>query len=261
MGTGGTLAASSTPPTVRRPAPCYSGIAAASPRSSTWPELDLLAAAAHPRARLRLAGDGLAPPDRVGQGRRIRPTSSGGAGPARQRGPAGLVAGQRGHHEGAGQAWGDHVGANPVDRGKPGSKLQLVTDGQGLPLAVAVTAANVNDSTMFEGLLDDVPAVRTPSGRRRCRPDKVYADKGTTPGVAAPISAPWDHGSDRTAQDRVVDPARPPPLTRGAGPVVAELLQALADPLGSGLGAVVCLRAAGMCTHVFQPALAPMPGS
>jgi hypothetical protein len=41
-----------------------------------------------------------------------------------------------------------------------------------------VTAANVNDSTMFEGLLEDVPAVRTPSGRRRCRPDKVYADKG-----------------------------------------------------------------------------------
>jgi len=70
------------------------------------------------------------------------------------------------------------VGANPVDRGKPGSKLHLVTDGQGLPLAVAVTAANVNDGTMFEGLLDDVPAVRTSSGRRRCWPDKVYADKG-----------------------------------------------------------------------------------
>ena len=70
------------------------------------------------------------------------------------------------------------MGANPVDRGKPGSKLHLVTDGQGLPLAVAVTAANVNDSTMFEGLLDDVPAVCTSSGRRRCRPEKVYADKG-----------------------------------------------------------------------------------
>jgi transposase len=39
-------------------------------------------------------------------------------------------------------------------------------------------AANVNDSTMFEGLLDDVPAICAPSGRRRCRPDKVYADKG-----------------------------------------------------------------------------------
>jgi IS5 family transposase len=49
-------------------------------------------------------------------------------------------------------------------------KLHLVCDGNGLPLTVAVTAANVNDSTMFEALMDDVPAVRTPSGWRRCRP-------------------------------------------------------------------------------------------
>ena len=55
----------------------------------------------------------------------------------------------------------------PVDRGKPGSKLHLVCDGQGLPLAAAVTAANVNDATVFAALLDDVPAVRTPAGRRR----------------------------------------------------------------------------------------------
>ena len=37
---------------------------------------------------------------------------------------------------------GNHVGATPVDRGKPGSKLHLVTDGSGLPLTTAVTAAN-----------------------------------------------------------------------------------------------------------------------
>jgi hypothetical protein len=39
------------------------------------------------------------------------------------------------------------VGANPVDRGKPGSKLHLVCDGGGLPLTAVVTAANVNDTT------------------------------------------------------------------------------------------------------------------
>jgi len=77
-----------------------------------------------------------------------------------------------------GPSGGDLVGANPVDRGKPGSKLHLVTDGHGLPLAVAVTAANVNDGSMFEALLDDVPAVLAPSGRRRCRLGKVHADKG-----------------------------------------------------------------------------------
>jgi transposase len=70
------------------------------------------------------------------------------------------------------------VGANPVDRGKPGSKLHLVCDGGGLPLTAAVTAANVNDTSMFEAVVEDVPPVRTPSGRRRTRPARVYADKG-----------------------------------------------------------------------------------
>jgi hypothetical protein len=74
---------------------------------------------------------------------------------------------------------GGSCGRNPVDRGKPKSKLHLVCYGQGLPLAVALTAAKVNDSVVFfEGLVDDVPALRTPSGRRRCRPDTVHADKG-----------------------------------------------------------------------------------
>jgi transposase len=69
------------------------------------------------------------------------------------------------------------VGANPVDRGKPGSKLHLVSDQRGLPVTAVVTAANVNDTLLFEALLDDVPAVLTPTRRRRCRPGKVDADK------------------------------------------------------------------------------------
>jgi transposase len=70
------------------------------------------------------------------------------------------------------------VGANPVDRGKPGSKLHLVCDGGGLPLTAVVTAANVADTTMFQAVVDDIPPVRTPSGRRRTRPGKIHADKG-----------------------------------------------------------------------------------
>ena len=70
------------------------------------------------------------------------------------------------------------MGANPADRGKPGSKLQLVCDGSGLPLTALVTAANVNDTTMFQAVKDDVPPIRTPAGRRRARPAKVHADKG-----------------------------------------------------------------------------------
>jgi transposase len=70
------------------------------------------------------------------------------------------------------------VGANPVDRGKPGSKLHLVCDAGGLPLTAVVTAANVNDTTMFQAVVADIPPIRTPAGRRRTRPAKVHADKG-----------------------------------------------------------------------------------
>jgi transposase len=70
------------------------------------------------------------------------------------------------------------VGANPVDRGKPGSKIQLICEGHGLPLTAAVTAANIPDVTMLAAMVDDIPPVRTPSGRRRHRPGKLDADKG-----------------------------------------------------------------------------------
>jgi transposase len=70
------------------------------------------------------------------------------------------------------------VGANPVDRGKPGSKIHLVCEGHGLPLTAVVTAANVPDVAMLEAVVDDIPPVRTPSGRWRSRPGKLDADKG-----------------------------------------------------------------------------------
>ena len=38
--------------------------------------------------------------------------------------------------------------------------------------------ANRHDSQLFEDLLDAVPPIRTPAGRRRRRPGKLHADKG-----------------------------------------------------------------------------------
>ena len=70
------------------------------------------------------------------------------------------------------------MGANPVDRGKPGSKLHLVCEGGGLPLTAIVTAANASDTTLFAAVLDDVPPIRTSARRRRTRPGAVHADKG-----------------------------------------------------------------------------------
>ena len=43
---------------------------------------------------------------------------------------------------------GEKTGANPLDRGRPGSKRHAVTDANGVPLAVVLTAANVHDSRL-----------------------------------------------------------------------------------------------------------------
>ena len=73
------------------------------------------------------------------------------------------------------------TGANPVDRGKAGSKYHLLVDATGIPLAVGLSAANTHDSLLLEPLVDAVPAVIGPRGRPgrpRRRPAKLHADKG-----------------------------------------------------------------------------------
>ncbi|WP_445067663.1 IS5 family transposase [Streptomyces sp. SAS_281] len=72
---------------------------------------------------------------------------------------------------------GSLTGPNPVDRGKKGSKLHALSEAQGIPLAVAVSGANVHDSQAFKPLLLGLPAIRSRRGPRRWRPVKVRADK------------------------------------------------------------------------------------
>jgi hypothetical protein len=50
-------------------------------------------------------------------------------------------------------------------------------DGGGLPISVVLSAANANDATMLEAVVDDIPPIRMLSGRRRRRPGTVHADK------------------------------------------------------------------------------------
>lgn len=74
---------------------------------------------------------------------------------------------------------GQATGPNPTDRGKAGSKLHLVIDGQGTPLALTVTGANIHDSRQLEATVQAIPGVRSGGrGRPRCRPAKLHADKG-----------------------------------------------------------------------------------
>lgn len=54
-----------------------------------------------------------------------------------------------------------------------------MVDAQGIPFAVALTAANVHDCQLFETLLDAIPPLKGPGpGRPRRRPAKLHADKG-----------------------------------------------------------------------------------
>jgi transposase len=66
---------------------------------------------------------------------------------------------------------GDLTGPNPTDRAKRGTKYHVAVDGDGVPVACAATAANVNDTLVFKRLFLAAFAVMA-------RIRTVFADKG-----------------------------------------------------------------------------------
>ena len=123
----------------------------------------------------------LAEAARLAGGGRVATAAPGLAGQAGRSRRDRLVEGVPGLGERARKKGGEKVGKNPTDRGKPGSKRHLVSDRRGVPLAVALTAANVHDSMAFEGLVDSIEPIGRPAGepgRPRKRPAKLHADKG-----------------------------------------------------------------------------------
>jgi putative transposase len=69
----------------------------------------------------------------------------------------------------------EKTGKNPTDRGKLGSKRHILTDARGAPLAVVVSAANVNDLTCALAVLD-AQVVKPP--QRLYRVHHLCGDKG-----------------------------------------------------------------------------------
>ncbi len=80
--------------------------------------------------------------------------------------------------EHAGPEKGDLTGPNPVDRGKYGSKIHLITERSGLPISVGISGANLHDSQALIPLVKGIPPIRSRRGRRRRKPGKLHADKG-----------------------------------------------------------------------------------
>lgn len=133
---------------------------------------------ASPGDGLRQRYDLLAPASRLAKGWRLGPppqTLSRSARPSRSHR---LEPSLHRRFNGSLSRGGEKTGKNPTDRGKQGTKRHLVVDRQGIPLAILLTAANVNETTMLESTLDAIDPIRRPRGRPRKRPDKLHADKG-----------------------------------------------------------------------------------
>jgi putative transposase len=70
---------------------------------------------------------------------------------------------------------GDKTGLNPTDRAKNGTKKHFLTDGDGGPLSIVITAANKNDHTMLKETLDAIVVERPKP--TRAKPQNLCLDK------------------------------------------------------------------------------------
>ncbi|MBQ0889536.1 transposase [Streptomyces sp. RM72] len=148
-------------------------------------------------------------PGGLERGRRLGPAARAPAEEAAVEEPTRLVEGGDRLVPRPGRTPGPKSGPSPVDRARPGSRHHVITDGQGIPLAVSLTGGNRNDVTQLLPLLDKIPAVAGTVGRPRRRPDTLFADRG------------YDHDKYRRLLRE-----------RGIRPAIAERGQ----PHGTGLG-------------------------
>jgi hypothetical protein len=98
------------------------------------------------------------------------------------------------------------------DRAKSGSKLHVAAEASGPPVALLVTAANTNDSVVFEALLHDLPAVRDPDRWAALPPgqlprDKAYDRHAHELGVLAGL-IPEPVDGDRAGDDQTAGEGR-----------------------------------------------------
>ena len=74
-----------------------------------------------------------------------------------------------------GRVLGAHTGPIPPIAAKIARSGMLPCDGQGTPLAITHTAANVHDSQAAIPLIDAIPPIKRPGGGRRKQPDPPIA--------------------------------------------------------------------------------------
>lgn len=88
-----------------------------------------------------------------------------------------------------------------------GTKLHLVSDGQGVPLNATVTPGQTHESTQFEATVAPIAIARRRTGRLRGRPRRLAGDRG----YHAQRIRHW-------LRSRGVQPVIPPRRTRAKHP-------------------------------------------
>lgn len=68
-------------------------------------------------------------------------------------------------------------GPSPVGRGKPGSKMHVLSDAAELPLVVGVSAANTHDSQALKPMVLGHQNETRPHRGRHFKPQRLHADK------------------------------------------------------------------------------------
>ncbi|MGK5544046.1 IS5 family transposase [Streptomyces sp. URMC 127] len=72
---------------------------------------------------------------------------------------------------------GELTGPSPVDRGKPGSRMHILSDANGLPLLVELSAANTHDSQALKPIAEGHHTRHDPHRGRHFKPRRLHADK------------------------------------------------------------------------------------
>jgi transposase len=88
----------------------------------------------------------------------------------------------------------------------------VLSEAQGIPMALAVSGANVHDSQAFKPLILGIPDIRSRRGPRRRRPVKIRADKAyhsaehlawlRSRGLIARIARPGIESGERLGRHR-----------------------------------------------------------
>ncbi len=149
--------------------------------------------------------DGPPPVLRVDEGARVGQAPPLGPGRVGLSGRPGLVPLRDRLGEHAGVERGDLTGPNPVDRGKKGSKIHLITERTGPPLSIGISGANLHDSQALEPLVRGIPPRPPPTQagqapRRqglRLRPPEAMTAR------------PRHHPPKRPPRRRILHTARP----------------------------------------------------